>query len=318
MMDSIYISAIQRSLGKKVPIESIPGISEMQADRYLSYGYKYCRISNDGIYDLCKQSVDQLENLELDVKKIDSLIYAIDPHVNPSNNWMLNESKWKEKDIRWLIQALDISPKSVLGLSFYNCASFISAIDVATLQIKSNTAETVLVVIGGSENQNSPRFPHSFHVQSDGAVAFLVSKKPLSCGGFRHISHNIKFINPSKFRSIEGHINDTLYFSIKAASIRDSIMDLYDRSGISAKDIDLLFVQNLGTDSMNKYADLCSVERSKVWKDGLPEFAHVIGSDSLVNLSFCYDLQQIKADNKICLLGTSGMSWGGCILEFAG
>ena len=72
------------------------------------------------------------------------------------------------------------------------------------------------------------------------------------------------------------------------------------------------------TESMLKYGRLCGVPEERVWVGSLANNAHVIGADTLINFHDYHDSGIPKNGDRVLLVGTSGMSWGGMVLEHVG
>ncbi|MBV9844593.1 MAG: hypothetical protein JOZ47_05940 [Kutzneria sp.] len=311
----LYFVPLGTALGGKRDLAELSDLDAEQVARYRSFGYQCCRVADTDVFSLCFDAVKDSAALAGRMNDVDLFCYAIEPNIQSSNNWMLNEQAWRKRDIRWLIQQLDIHPKRIVGLSMYNCATFLSGIDIAAMAIRSGAASTALSIVAGVANEHSPRIPHAFHVQSDGATGFLVTGDTSFPDGYRIVSHVIDYVNPSEFRSLDGTIDETRYFTLKALKIRDTIEGLLSRSQTAPEQLERVFVQNLGQRAMLKYGGLCGVTEDTVWLDSLAGNAHVIGIDSLVNFHEYHQRSTLTAGRRVLIVGTSGMSWGGMVLE---
>lgn len=311
----IYLVPLGVALGERVPISELSELDDDQVLRYKSFGYENCRVASTDAFTLCQETVQDSAMFDAARDDVDAFVYAIEPNVNSSNNWMLNEEAWKQRDIRWLIQSLRINPARVVGLSLYNCATFLGALDLTTNLIRAGSARTCLVTIAGVANEFSPRIPHAFHVQSDGAVSFLVTTDTRYADRYQVVGQLVDYVNPAEFRDLDGTIDETRYFTLKALKIRSAVERLLRESDVRADQLDRVFLQNLGTASMTKYGKLCGVTEDKVWQASLADNAHVIGVDSLVNFHDHHTSGQDR-DGLALVLGTSGMSWGATVLRY--
>jgi hypothetical protein len=318
-----YLVPLAAVLGDRVPIADLPGLSAAQVERYQSYGYVNCRVSDRDAFTLSASSMLDSPEFDRVSGEVDLFVYAVEPQVNSSNNWMLNEKRWQTKDIRWLLQRLEIRPARVLGLSLYNCAAFVSAIDVSMNLIRAGAATTSLVTLAGVANDHSPRIPHAFHVQSDGAAGFLVTGRADFNEKYRILGQLVRYANPSDFRDLSGVVDETRYYTLKAFRIRSTIEALLQKAGVRPDELDWIFVQNLGTSSMVKYGHLAGVGPGRVWLESLARNAHVIGADSLINFYDYHNRVVVRPaagqrGSRVLVVGTSGMSWGGVVLEHVG
>lgn len=311
----MYFIPLGTALGHPVDLSELPNVDANQAARYRSFGYERVRVADQDVFSLCLAAVDGNPDFEARRATIDHFSYAIEPNIQSSNNWMLNEEEWKRPDIRWLVQQLGIRPARMVGLSMYNCATFLSGVDLAVMAIGAGAASTSLCVVAGVANEYSPRTPHAFHVQSDGATAFMVSDTAAGDGAYRIVAHAIDFVNPSDFRDLDGTIDETRYFSLKAIRIRDMVQRVLAAAETEPDQLAQVFVQNLGRESMIKYGRLCGVPEDRVWLGSLADHAHVIGIDSLVNFTQYHESRPRGSAGRVLVLGTSGMSWGAMVLE---
>ncbi|WP_431936260.1 hypothetical protein [Micromonospora sp. RP3T] len=300
------------ALGDQVPISELPGLDEEQIIRYQGFGYEKCRVTTQDVFSLCRATVSGSPGFT--AAAVDAFLYAIEPNINSSNNWMINEKAWQQRDIRWLIQTLGLNPARLIGLSFYNCATFLGALDLGSALIRAGSANTCLATVAGVANEHSPRIPHAFHVQSDGAASFLVTSDSDLGDRYRVLAHRVEYVNPAEFRALDGTVDETRYFSLKALKIRATIERLLAQAALASDQIDMVFVQNLGVQSMIKYGRLCGVPGGRVWLSSLAENAHVIGVDSLVNFHH-YHRTRPPGPGTVLIVGTSGMSWGGVVLR---
>ncbi|GHE27890.1 3-oxoacyl-[acyl-carrier-protein] synthase III C-terminal domain-containing protein [Streptomyces hydrogenans] len=311
----LYFVPLGVALGDPYDLDDVAGIDAEQAERYRSYGYARVRVSDRDVFSLCHEAVGEHPAFTEARDAIDFFTYAIEPNIQSSNNWMLNEEEWKKPDIRWLVQQLGVRPGRMVGLSMYNCATFLSGVDLAAMAIRSGEANVALGVVAGVANEYSPRVPHAFHVQSDGATGFLVTAESGRPDAYRIAGHRVDYVNPSDFRDLDGTIDETRYFTLKALKIRETVERLLAETGTRPGDLTQVFVQNLGRASMVKYGRLCGVPEERVWLDSLADHAHVIGIDSLVNLHQYHRSRPRGTGGRLLVLGTSGMSWGAMVLE---
>lgn len=314
--DDVYLVPLGQALGTEIPLSGLTELDGEQVARYRSFGYDKVRVADGDVFTMCFDAVTRNKNFS--AEDIDTFIYAIEPTINSSNNWMNNEVRWKSRDIRWLIQELEINPARVLGMSFYNCATFLGTVDTAVNFIRAGASDTALSLVAGQVNEHSPRVPHAFHVQSDGAFGFLVTTSPGYPDKYRIVGHVVNYVNPDEFRDRDGTVNESRYFSLKALHIRATIERVLSESGVLPDDLAKVFVQNIGTESMLKYGLLCGVPEDRVWLGSLAGNAHVIGADTLINFHDHHNLGISEEGDRVLLVGTSGMSWGGMVLEHVG
>lgn len=314
--DDVYLVPLGQALGVETPLSELKDLDAEQVARYRSFGYDDVRVADGDVFTMCFDAVARNKNFS--AADVDAFIYAIEPTINSSNNWMLNEERWKSRDIRWLIQQLEINPARVLGMSFYNCATFLGTVDTAVNFIRAGASRTALSLVAGQVNEHSPRVPHAFHVQSDGAFGFLVTNDPGFSDKYRIVGHVVNYVNPDEFRDRDGTVNESRYFSLKALRIRSTIESVLSESGVSPDELTQVFVQNIGTESMLKYGRLCGVPEERVWLGSLANNAHVIGADTLINFHDYHESGIPKNGDRVLLVGTSGMSWGGMVLEHVG
>lgn len=310
-----YLVPLGRALGEPVAIADLPGLSEEQVANYHANGFRHCRVARQNVFELCYDSLRDSTGFKLAREAVDLLTYAIDPAVPHSNNNMVNDLPWQQPDIRWLLQRTELRPARVLGLALYNCASFIGAVDLSLGLMRGGLVSTSLNIVGGAATNDAPRVPHERQVHSDGAVSFLVTDDPAHDAKYRILAHRISYVNPAEFRDLQGVVDKTRYYNLKAIRLRNLAREALAAADVSAGEIDHFFLQNLGRSRMAKNAGLCGVPEESVWLGSLAANAHVVGADSPINFQECHDSGLIADGSAVMLIGTSGMSWGALILR---
>lgn len=314
LMD-LYIESAGCALGSPVDVRLIEEVNEEQAKLFEEAGYRFCRVTDLDAFELAYASVESCLN-RTSPDDIHCVIYAVEPSVNSSNNWMMNAPRWQRKDIRWLLQKSSVRPRILIGLSMFNCATFLSAIQLSERMYSSDKLGRTLIVMSGVCNESSPRVPHWRHLQSDGAAALVLSPEPPDhAEGFAVRGLSLDIADLSQFRAIDGQVDEEKYYAYKARGIRSAAEAALTVSGTTPEAISRFYVQNLGHRAMNAYGKLCSVSEQAIFTDGLASNAHVIGVDTLVNWIEDSTRSHPVAGELSMLLGTSGMAWGALILE---
>ena len=74
--------------------------------------------------------------------------------------------------------------------------------------IGAGVFSTALSLVAVQVNEHSPRVPHAFHVQIDGAFGFLVTNDPGFSDKYRIVGHVVNYVNPDVFRDRDGTVNE--------------------------------------------------------------------------------------------------------------
>lgn len=197
-----------------------------------------------------------------------------------------------------------------IGLGQQACTSMLGSLRVARgLLATEPDFERVLCV-------TSDRFPagaiyeQAFSLISDGAAACVVSREPK---GFRLLAcHHIT--NGAGVQASDEQ-TASLYFNHAHRLVREAVA----RAGLDVADLDWVVPQNMNPKAWQILSRLLGLPLERVYTRPLPEVAHCISGDNVINLKELDDRGGIEPGQRVlCVMAGYGLNWQAVVLEKVG
>ncbi|MDQ3973087.1 MAG: hypothetical protein M3276_01885 [Actinomycetota bacterium] len=160
---------------------------------------------------------------------------------------------------------------------------------------------------------SADRFPpgalyeQAYSLISDGAAACVVSRAP---GAYRLVgAHHI-----SNGAMVDAGDDETVgsYFTYT----HRLVTELLAKTGLSPADVDWVLPQNTHVKTWQILSRLLGIDAARVFCASLPDVAHVISGDNLVNLAYLHDAGLARPGDRLLLVMAGyGMNWQALILE---
>lgn len=194
-----------------------------------------------------------------------------------------------------------------IGLGQQACTSMLGSVRVARgLLATEPDFERVLCL-------TSDRFPpgavyeQAFHLISDGAACCVVSRRPR---GFKVLGcHQL-----TNGAAVQANDEETasVYFNYTHRLVRETVQ----RAGLEVSDVDWVVPQNMNRKAWQILSRLLHVDEERVHTRTLPDVAHCISGDNIINLKDLDDSGRLKAgDRVLCVMAGYGLNWQALLLE---
>ncbi len=313
----MYINGLNYIAGTIKPIETLAAADAEKIKLLQAAGvHHYCETESDAFDNAFTTGQKALELSALQAADIDMVIYGIEPIINVENNWVGKYSD-AQKDIKWLLKNLSLTKATPFGLGFYNCTSFIAAIDLAAVYMAAGRVSNVLVLFSAVSTEAGllPRLPDDNSVESDGAAAFILSQQHKAGTAIKIEHHALRSIDIAPAFDENNQMVYSKYVSAKTSTIRNFMIDFFAAAQENKAAMKQFITQNTNMPTMNLYRMLCGFDQQQLFTGNLKRYGHLIGIDGLVNLADLVQDGVLAAGDKACLLGTSGMQAGGVLVK---
>jgi 3-oxoacyl-[acyl-carrier-protein] synthase III len=312
----MYLQGLNYVVGEAKPIETIESATEDKIKMLRAAGVTtYCQAVEDAFQNALAVGKEALSQTSLAASDIDMVIYGIEPIVNPSNNWVNTYSN-DNRDIKWLFKNLELTTALPIGLGFFNCTSFVTAIDMAEKYIETGAAKNVLVIFSALSTEEGmlPRLPNDNSVESDGAAAFVLSTTKRGGANIKITQHSLQSIDLSAAFDESNEFVFNKYAAVKSGKIRKHCNEFLEEAGADKKSMKRFIIQNTNKPTMNLYRMLCGFDQEQLFESNLPKYGHLIGIDNLVNISDLLEDKTLEEGDQAYVLCTSGMQIGSLLI----
>lgn len=275
-------------------------------------GFLKHHLCRDGstAYDLAKKAV---EPIRAKLGDIGAIVYAT---CIPANGNVGSPERYRQtRDVKHLmdfpgshLQAdFGLQRAVVVGLNQQACTGLLGSLQLAkTLLLAEPETRRVLCV-------TADRFPadalyeQSYNLISDGAAACVVSPEP---GGYRLIAwHGIT--NGALSQASDDETVGS-YFNYTHRLIQETLA----KAKLTIRDIAWVVPQNTNLKAWQILSRLLPVPFERVYFRSMPEVAHLISGDNIVNLIYLDKEGAIRPGEKALLVMAGyGLNWQCVILE---
>ena len=148
-------------------------------------------------------------------------------------------------------------------------------------------------------------YEQSYNLISDGGAAWVVSREPR---GFRLLAcHQI---TNGALSLVSDDESVGMYFNYTHRVIQETLQ----RAELDISDLAWIVPQNMNVKAWQILARLLKVASERVYFDPLPEVAHVISGDNVINLKRLDESGRLERDDRILLVMAGyGLNWQ-CVL----
>jgi 3-oxoacyl-[acyl-carrier-protein] synthase-3 len=262
-------------------------------------------------YDLARRTVEAMDRDA--VAGASAIIYAT--CLTPNGNLGTAEAFAATRDVKHhmdfpvshLQADLRLDRSFAIGLNQQACTSLLGSVRLArALLVAEPEVERVLCV-------TADRFPagavyeQAYNLISDGAAGWIASR---ARRGFRVLAcHHI-----TNGALVQASDDETVgsYFNYTARLVQETLA----RAGLAIGDLARIVPQNMNAKAWQILARLLKVDFEKVYFEPLPDVAHVISGDPVINLARLDASGRLAAGDKLLLVMAGyGMNWQALALE---
>jgi 3-oxoacyl-[acyl-carrier-protein] synthase-3 len=202
--------------------------------------------------------------------------------------------------------ALDLPRAQVVGLTQMACTGMLGAIRVARGLIAAEGLEKVLCLTADRFPAGA-RYEQAYNLISDGAAACVVTRAP---GAFRVLGGHAVTNGALALASDDQTMGSFFTYSHRV------VTETLARAGVALADVRWIVAQNTNLAAWRVLASLLKIDLARVCYPTLPEAAHVISGDNLINLAaMAADGKIARGDKLLLLMAGYGLNWQTLLLE---
>jgi 3-oxoacyl-[acyl-carrier-protein] synthase III len=311
-----YLGHLGFALGSEkygVEESAAAGRTRNPAGAFLASGFRWHHVCAPGetAYDLAREAVRSIGEEHL--AGVDAIVYAT---CIPANaNLGRPEGFAATADVKHLmdfpvsrLQAdLGLDRAFVVGIGQQACTAMLGSLRVAHGLIATDPAVDRVLCVSADRFPPGASYEQAYSLVSDGAAACVVSRQ---VGAYRLVAaHHI-----TNGAMVSADDDETVgsYF----AYTHRLVTELLAKAGLPADRLDWIVPQNTDARAWLILSRLLHVDPSKVSCLSLPDVAHVISGDNIVNLAALEGQGTVRPGQLLLLVMAGyGMNWQAVVLE---
>ena len=261
-------------------------------------------------YDLARQAVQAIEHA---LGNVGAIIYST---CIPANaNIGRADAYLESRDVKNLMDFpashlqsdFGLDRAIVIGLSQQACTGLLGSLRLAQALLRSEPETERVLCLTSDRFPEGALYEQSYNLISDGAAACVVSLAPAS---FRLLAaHGIT--NGALAQASDDETAGSFF-----AYTHRVIQETLAKAGLQISDVAWFVAQNMNRKATDILARLLKFDPGRAVSPTLPEVAHVISGDNLINLKYLAERGQIQGGERVllCMAGY-GLNWQCVILE---
>lgn len=299
-----YIHGIAYTLGDKVEISTLEPdiIDSTTLARMHDLGLRYYRHSDSTPVELAAEVL--METLQLSSvppNEIDVVIYS---------SVHAEEDALNALAFRNLLESLDLTNATPMGLTLADCANFGSTLRIAHSMLNGGFAKNILIVTADvCRNPNNRILTDTLSVLSDGAASCILTHQKESNIELLAISQKTNQL----IRTAEA---SDLAFLVQQ-NLKQILTELVDQTGINLDSISQLIANNVNDEAVRFMSVSLGLDHSACYLDNIADFGHAHSADLLINLR-TYLEDGISPGETVLALSHSYGIWGAGLLRING
>jgi 3-oxoacyl-[acyl-carrier-protein] synthase III len=310
----VYLDHLGTALGARaqsVEEAALRGLTRSPAAVLRDAGFLRHHVSEGtSAYDLARRAVEAIRPALQDVGAI---VYAT---CLPLNGNAGSEAAFRDtRDVKHLmdfpasrLQAdFDLERAAVVGLNQQACTGALGALRIAAALLRDEPALERVLCVTADRFPEGALYEQAYNLISDGAAACVVS---LDRGAYRILAcHAITngALSLASDDETAGH-----FFAYSHRAIHETL----GKAGLAMDDIAWVVPQNMNVTAWQIFARLLHFDLARVAFPTLPEAAHVISADNLLNLKRITEEGRVQPGDRVLLVMSGfGLNWQCVILE---
>jgi len=261
-------------------------------------------------YDFARQAV---QTVERELGNVGAIIYST---CIPANaNIGRADAYLESRDVKNLMDFpashlqsdFGLDRAIVIGLSQQACTGLLGSLRLAQALLRSEPETERVLCLTSDRFPEGALYEQSYNLISDGAAACVVSLAPAS---FRLLAaHGIT--NGALTQASDDETAGSFF-----AYTHRVIQETLAKAGLQISDVAWFVAQNMNRKATDILARLLKFDPGRAVSPTLPEVAHVISGDNLINLKYLAERGQIQGGERVllCMAGY-GLNWQCVILE---
>ncbi len=206
-----------------------------------------------------------------------------------------------------LQSALGLSGAIAIGLGQQACTSMLGSLRIARGLLATEPDFQRVLCVTSDRFPKGAVYEQAFSLISDGAAGCVVSRQPQ---GFKLLAcHQI-----TNGAAVQASDEETasVYFNYTHRLVQETVA----RAGLELKDVDWVVPQNMNKKAWQILARLLGLSLERVYTRPLPEIAHCISGDNIINLKDLDDSGRIEPGQRLlCVMAGYGLNWQAALLE---
>ncbi len=313
--DDCFIGDLGVALGRRrcsVEESVAAGRTRSGEAELLGAGFRFHHLCDDDetAYDLARASVSGMEDR---MKGTDAIVYAT---CIPANANLAPPARFEASgDVKDLMDypasrlqaALGLDEAAVIGIGQQACTSMLGSIRLARGLLAAEPDLDRILCVTADRFPPGAGYEQAYSLISDGAAACVVSR---GAGDYRLVAAH--HITNGAMVSADDDETVGAYFSYTSRLVGE----LLAKAGRSAAEVAWVVPQNTDPRAWRILTRLLGINESCVFAASLPDVAHVISGDNIVNLSWLEGRDVLKAGDLVVLVMAGyGMNWQGLLVE---
>src|SRR5262245_4153066 len=312
-MNDVFLQDLAYSLGDEsfdVEASAAAGRIRSAAKTLRLAGFERHHVCSPGTsaLDLARRSVEPLRD---SLPGTSAIVYAT--CIPANGNVGSVEEFERSRDVKHLmdfpvsrLQAeLKLDDAIAIGLNQQACTAMLGSARIARALLGAEPGFERILCVTADRFPESAIYEQSYNLSSDGGAAWVVSREPR---GFRLLAcHQI---TNGALSLVSDDESVGMYFNYTHRVIQETLQ----RAELDISDLAWIVPQNMNVKAWQILARLLKVASERVYFDPLPEVAHVISGDNVINLKRLDESGQLERGDRILLVMAGyGLNWQ-CVL----
>ena len=314
-MSDVFIDHLSFALGdetRSVEDAAKGGKTLSSAAVLREAGFLQHHVCRDGAtaYDLATRAIEPIRERLGD---IGAIVYAT---CIPINGNVGSFNKYRQtRDVKHLmdfpashLQAdFGLQRAIVVGLNQQACTGLLGSLQLAKMLLLTEPATQRVLCVTSDRFPADALYEQSYNLISDGAATCIVSMEPK---GYRLVAwHGIT--NGAMSQASDDETVGS-YFNYTHRLIQETLL----KAKLTIQDIAWVIPQNTNIKAWQILSRLLPIEFTRVYFRSMPDVAHLISGDNIVNLKYLDDEGTIRPGEKALLVMAGyGLNWQCVILE---
>lgn len=314
-MTTAYVDHFSYALGShKLSVEesAAAGRTRTGAAELLDAGFRYHHVCADGetAYDLARAAVAPMA---AELGAIDAIVYAT---CIPANaNVAASEGFTASRDVKHLmdfpasrLQAdFGLRDAVVVGLNQQACTGMLGSLRLARALLAGEPGMERVLCVTADRFPPGALYEQAYNLISDGAAACVVSRAPAAYRlvATRHVTNGAM---------VQAGDDETVgsYFSYTHRTVTEVLA----QAGLRPADLAWVVPQNTNAAAWAILSRLLGIDPAVVASESMPDVAHVISADNVVNLVALHQRGVVRQGDRLLLaMAGYGMNWQATVLE---
>ena len=310
-----YVDHFSYALGStKYSVEEsvAEGRTVNPADAFVQSGFRFHHVCGEGEtgYDLARAAVAALGD---EVRDVDAVLYAT---CIPANANLGTPERFAEtSDVKHLMDFpasrlqsdLGLDRAFVVGLAQQACTSMLGSLRMAHGLLATDPSLDRILCVSADRFPPGARYEQAYSLISDGAAACVATRAPAA---YRLLAAH--HITNGAMVSADDDETVGAFF----AYTHRLVTELLAKAELTTADIDWVVPQNTDRKAWRILSRLLQLDADRISCESLPDVAHVISGDNIINLAYLHDSGVVRSGDRLLLtMAGYGMNWQGVLLE---